>query len=79
MGFNTSSLSHSDAPFFITQNSGTLGAQIGLGIILNKNFSVLIESKVFGFTGATITQGTSTLDTDVGFSGGMNLMGLFSF
>lgn len=79
MGFNLSSLTHEGTPYFISQNKGSLGGQLGIGIIVNNNFSFLLESKVFGFGGATVTSGTTTLDTDFGFSGGVNVMGLFSF
>lgn len=79
MGFNVSSLSHDGTPIFINQNKGTLGAQLGLGVIVNNNFSVLFESKVFGFGGAVFTQGTTTINSEAGFASGINIMGLFSF
>lgn len=79
MGFNLSSFSHEGTPYFVTQNKGTLGAQLGLGVVVNKNFSFLVESKVFGFGGAAVTSGNTTLDADLGFSSGLNFMGLFGF
>jgi hypothetical protein len=79
VGLNISSLTHDGTPALISENKGTIGAQLGLGVIVNSNFSILIESKAFGFGGSTFKQGTTTLESGPGFSSGLNFIGLFSF
>lgn len=78
-GLNISSLAHNGASTFMSANKGGLGGQLGIGVILNENFTLLIESKSFGFGGATLTDGSTALDSGIGYSNGFNLMALFNF
>ena len=78
-GLNISSLAHNGASTFMSANKGGLGGQLGVGIILNENFTLLIESKSFGFGGATLSEGSTSLDSGIGYSNGFNLIALFNF
>lgn len=73
-GVNLSSLSHSGTSLFMTNNNGTLGFQLGLGIDMSEKVSFLIESKSHGFGGATVTSGSDTANSGSGYLNGLNFM-----
>lgn len=77
-GVNFSTLSSSDSAF-LSANDGGAGAQLGVGFLINRNFTVILESKVITFSGAKVTQGGVTLTSEAGFCGGLNAVAFYTF
>lgn len=77
-GINFASLSSSDSPF-LSANDGGGGAQIGVGFLIEKHFTVIVESKVITFSGAKLTDSGTTLTSETGFCGGLNVVAFYTF
>lgn len=77
-GINLGILSTSNSPF-LSANDGGAGAQLGIGFLVEKNFTIILESKVITFSGAKLTEGGTTLSSEAGFCGGLNAVAYYTF
>lgn len=78
-GFNLSSISTKNSPF-LEVSKGSLGAQLGGGVFINKNLMLAIESKVITYSSVTYWQGSDSLTAkEPGFYSGLNLGLYFTF
>ena len=78
-GFNLSSISTKNSPF-LEVSKGSLGAQLGGGVFINKHLMLAIESKVITYSSVTYWQGSDSLTAkEPGFYSGLNLGLYFTF